>query len=54
MIQPDVEHMQDDILFDLTDLAQELILDEDEFSAVLCVLIEEEVKAEIIDNQIAG
>lgn len=54
MIQPYVERMQDDILFDLTNLTWELIEDEDEFSAVLQVLIEEETKAEMNDNQKDG
>lgn len=46
--------MQNDILFDLTDLARELIEDEDDFSAILQVPIEEETKDEMIENQIVG
>lgn len=46
--------MQNDILFNLTNLSEELIEDENEFSIILWVLIEEETKAKMIDNQNAG
>lgn len=54
MIQPDVEDKQEDILFNLIDFSQEQIQDEEEFAAVLWVLIEEETKAEMIENEIGG